>query len=594
MATAAAHARKASLARRLGLAVAVLTLLAGCANPVLRQADDLALSQRPLEALQLVDTALADAPQDLALRGAQQRLREKSAGQLVQQIDALRAAARHDEALALIDRLQGLQPQHPRLRSLRTDVERSRRHDTLLQDARQALTAGQLTLAEERLREVALEQPSHPALRPLQMRLSELQIRDTEIPTLGAAFQKPIQLEFREAPLRSVFESLSRSSGVSFVFDREVRSDLRITAYLRNTTLDEAMRIILGSNQLDRKILNAETVLIFPATQAKQREHQELISRTLYLANADVRQAQNLVRTIAKVRDVFVDERLNLMVIRDTPEVVRLVERLVASIDLPEPEVMLDVEVLEVASDRLDALGLQWPTELQFGLPGATGQVELGERSRFRGTIANPAVVATLRGNSGMANLLANPKIRVRNKEKAKVHIGQKLPIFTTTSTVNVGVSSSVTYLDVGLKLDVEPAVGLDNEVSIRMGLEVSNLLAPVNGPAGSIAYNVGTRVTTTTLRLADGETQIISGLISDEDRRTAAGVPGLSTMPVLGALFGLNSTTRNKTEVVLLITPRVVRGMVLPDAALTRMPAGNDASPGAFSTQLRPAAPKP
>ena len=517
--------------------------------------------------------------------------RERSAAQLVQQTEALRAAGRLDEAGALLDRLAALQPQHARLPALRTELDRAHRHDRLLAQARQALAGGKPALAEEKLRDVALEHPGHPGLRPLQMRLSDLQLRDTEIQTLGPAFQKPVSLEFRDAPLRSVFEALSRSAGVNFVFDREVRNDLRITAFLRNTTLDEAMRVVLGSNQLDRKLLNADTVLVFPATAAKQREHQELITRTLYLANADVKQAQNLARTIAKVRDVFIDERLNVMVFRDTPEVVRLVERLVASIDLPEPEVMLEVEVLEVATDRLDAIGLQWPDAIKFGLPASAGDmVDLGQRGSFRGSIANPALVATLRGTSGSANLLANPKIRVRNREKAKVHIGEKLPIFTTTSSVNVGVSSSVSYLDVGLKLDVEPSIGLDNEVAIRIGLEVSNLLRPVSGPAGSVAYQVGTRVTTTTLRLADGETQIISGLINDEDRRSAVGVPGLSGMPVLGALFGLNSSTRNKTEVVLLITPHVVRNLLLPDAALTRMPAGNDASPGAFSTQMRPA----
>ena len=182
----------------------------------------------------------------------------------------------------------------------------------------------------------------------------------------------------------------------------------------------------------------------------------------------------------------------------------------------------------------------------------------------------------------------------MRNREKARVHIGEKLPIFTTTSTANVGVSASVSYLDIGLKLDVEPVIGLDNDVTIRVAMEVSNLLRQVPGPAGSLAYQVGTRVTSTSLRLADGETQVISGLINDEDRRSSAGVPGLATLPVVGALFGLNSTTRNKTEVVLLITPRILRVLNLPDAAITRMPGGTDASPGAFSTQIRPEPKKP
>ncbi len=574
--------------------LALLVWLVGCANPALRQADDLVAARQPAQALAVVETALEKAPDDLALRAAKQRLRERAATQVLQQIDALRASSRLPDAGPLVARLQSLEPQHPRLSGLQLEQVRARRHEAALAAARKALAEGRATDAENHLRDVLAEAPGHPGLRVLQGRLSELQSRETEGVVMGPAFQQPVTLEFRDAPLRSVFEALSRSANVNFVFDREVRSDIRVTVFLRNTTLDDAMRVILGTNQLDRKLLNADTVLVFPATTAKQREHQELITRALYLANADVKQAQALARTIAKVRDVFIDERLNMMVIRDTPEVVRMVERLVASIDLAEPEVMLDVEVMEVASDQLDALGVQWPEEVSFGLPGVAGPIEWSQRGSFRASLANPAVLATLRGTAGSANLLANPKIRVRNREKARVHIGEKLPIFTTTSTANVGVSASVSYLDIGLKLDVEPVIGLDNDVTIRVAMEVSNLLRQVPGPAGSLAYQVGTRVTSTSLRLADGETQVISGLINDEDRRSSAGVPGLATLPVVGALFGLNSTTRNKTEVVLLITPRILRVLNLPDAAITRMPGGTDASPGAFSTQIRPEPKKP
>jgi general secretion pathway protein D len=409
-----------------------------------------------------------------------------------------------------------------------------------------------------------------------------------------------VTLEFRDAPLRQVFEALARSSGINFVFDKDVRADARVTVFLRGVTLDEALRVILGTQQLDRKLLNESSVLIFPNTAAKQREHQELITRTLYLTNADVKQVQAMVRTIAKVRDIHIDERLNLLIVRDTPEVLRFVEKLIASVDLPEPEVMLEVEVMELATDQVDALGLQWPETINYGLPAldslgqavgqVTGQVFLNERRGFRGSIANPALVATLRGTAGNSNILANPKIRVRNRDKAKVHIGQKLPVFTTTTnfTGSTSVAASVSYLDIGLKLDVEPTVQLDNDVVIKIGMEVSNLIRQVTGPGGTTAYEIGTRNTATVLRLADGETQVLAGLINDEDRKTAAGIPGLSRIPLLGRLFGTQTDTRNKTEVVLLITPRVVRNLAVPDASLTRLASGVDASPGAYSTLLR------
>jgi len=276
------------------------------------------------------------------------------------------------------------------------------------------------------------------------------------------------------------------------------------------------------------------------------------------------------------------------MVVRDTPEVMRLVEKLIASVDLPEPEVMLELEVMEMSTDRANALGLKFPDTVQYGLTGVTGQVDLSRRGSFTASVANPAVVASLRGVAGDVNILANPRIRVRNHEKAKVHIGEKLPVFTTTSSINVGVAASVSYLDVGLKLDVEPTIQLDNDVSIKVGLEVSNLISEVSGPNGSSAYRIGTRVTSTTLRLNDGETQVLAGLINDEDRRTANGIPVLSTLPVLGRLFGVTQDNHTKTEIVLLITPRIVRNLALPELSTTRMAGGTDASPGAYSSLLK------
>jgi len=268
-----------------------------------------------------------------------------------------------------------------------------------------------------------------------------------------------------------------------------------------------------------------------------------------------------------------------------------LVERLIAGLDLPDPEVVLEVEVMELASNRVDELGIQWPESVSYGLPGVTGDVQWSQRNGFRASIANPGLVATLRETYGSSNTLANPRLRARNHEKAKVLIGEKLPVFSTTSTpVNnsLSVSASVTYLDVGLKLEVEPSVQLDNEVIMKVNLEVSTLIGKVFGPGGSVAYQVGTRLASTSLRLRDGETQILAGLIRDDDSKAISGVPGLASMPVVGRLFGLHTDQRVKTEVVLLITPHVVRNIGLPEASVISIPAGVDADAGASSVRLR------
>jgi len=159
------------------------------------------------------------------------------------------------------------------------------------------------------------------------------------------------------------------------------------------------------------------------------------------------------------------------------------------------------------------------------------------------------------------ADLLANPRIRVRNREHAKILIGDKLPVVTSTATATGFVSENIQYLDVGLKLDVEPDISLDDSVSIVLSLEVSSVINQITTPGGSLAYDIGTRTASTVLELKDGETEVLAGLISDNDTRTNTGIPGLGEFPVVGRLFSSHKTDHEKSEIILAITPHIVRG---------------------------------
>ena len=571
---AAALRRPLGLRHGAWLAPALTTLLAAllaaCASPVVDEAEALSRAGRYEEARLRLDQALRNDPGNAALRTAHAHQTERVVAQALAQAELALAAGRLDEATLLQQRAAALQAdparEHPRLAALKAQLTQAR--------AAQRRQAAERAASAERqaaARQGALQPPALPA-------------------ALAAAYQKPVTLEFREAPLRQVFEALARSSAINFVFDKDVRGDARVTVFLRNVSLDEALRVILATQQLDRKLLNDSTVLVYPNTPAKQREHQELVTRSLYLANADVKQALTLVRMMTKTRDVHADERLNALVVRDTPEVVRQIERLLATIDLAEPEVTLAVEVMEVASDQVQNLGIDWPATVNIGLPSPATVMGLSGDG-VRASIANPGFVASLRASTGSTNLLANPTIRVRNREKAKVQIGNKLPVFSSTSTPSNGATTTtatITYLDVGLKLDVEPNVQLDGDISIKVALEVSNVIAEVSGPGGSLAYNLGTRLTTTALRLHDGETQVLAGLINDEDRRNAKGLPGLATAPFVGRLFGVTGDNRSKTEIVMLITPRIVRPLLPPSAAEATLASGTETMPGSPSLRLR------
>ncbi|HEU4923923.1 MAG TPA: hypothetical protein VFT23_12715, partial [Burkholderiales bacterium] len=289
---------------------------------------------------------------------------------------------------------------------------------------------------------------------------------------------------------------------------------------------------------------------------------------------------------------------------------VRMVEKLIAAQDLGEPEVMLEVEVLEVGQNTLSQIGIQWPSSGSLsviGAAGVPGQITGTEAQNlasgnFRITVSDPLLALNLREQAGRSNLLANPRIRVKNKEKARIHIGDKVPVITTTAGATGFVSESVNYLDVGLKLEVEPLVSLEDEVGIKVGLEVSNISQEVKTTGGTVAYQVGTRNAATTLRLRDGETQVLAGLISDEDRRTASKVPGVSRLPVVGRLFSNNGETVNKTEVVLLITPRVIRNIERPGARIEEFNSGTELEVGrggagaavSIPPVIAPTAPKP
>lgn len=572
----------------LTVALAGLVALGACTTPVVRQAQDLARAGQHEAAATLLQSAIAATPGDSSVRQAWFQQREMAVSQLAVQAEKARQAGRVDEVADVLRRMQVAAPEHPRTAALRDEVSRRQRQQRLMTEAQAAFDAQAPERAEAALRALLAEDPARSDARALLARIQsarEAQTRVQSTRALASATQ-PVTLEFRDAPLKNVFEALSRAAGLNFVFDKDVRSEAKVTLFLRQTLVDEALRVILSTQQLGAKLLNDNTVLVFPGTQQKQRDLLDTVTRSFYLVNADPKQAQTLIRTIAKTRDVFVDERLNMLVVRDTPEVMRIVERLVENLDVPDPEVMLELEVLEVSAKDVDQLGLSWPSTASYGVPDSVAAIT--SLTDLRWSTANPLALATLKATRGATNLLANPKIRARNREKAKILLGEKLPVFTTTSTANVGVTSSVSYIDVGLKLDIEPQVQLDGDVTMKVALEVSSVTDKTTRNDGSLAYQVGTRQASTTLRLRDGETQVLAGLLNDSESRSATGIPGLIDVPLLRHLFGTVSNTRDKTEVVLLVTPRVLRNIVQPASASALMPSGTEAQPGAVPLMLR------
>ncbi|MEQ1804402.1 MAG: secretin N-terminal domain-containing protein, partial [Burkholderiaceae bacterium] len=454
----------------------------------------------------------------------------------------------------------------------------------VLAEAQRAEERADLETAAARMRQILTENPDHAGARALQRKLAERALRPPPPNQLAAALRKPVTIEFKETPLRQVFEVLSRTSGLNFVFDKDVRTDARTTVFLRGSSVASVINLILLTNQLEQRIVDTNTIIIYPNTPPKVREYQQLVVRSFMLATADAKVVANTLRTIVRTRDVVVDEKLNMIIVRDSADAVRIAERLVALHDAPEPEVMLEVEVLEIKRSRLLELGVRWPGQLSLAplpttLGGSLTLSDLGNlRPSTTGATIDPLAI-TARRQITDTNLLANPRIRARNREKAKILIGDRVPTITTTSTASGFAAESVTYIDVGLKLDVEPTIFLDGEVAIKIALEVSNIVSQVQTRTGTLAYQLGTRSASTTLRLKDGENQVLAGLIQDDERSTANRIPGLGDVPVLSRLFGSQADDNSKTEIVLSITPRLIRNLQRPDASLAEFDAGTESS---------------
>jgi general secretion pathway protein D len=386
-----------------------------------------------------------------------------------------------------------------------------------------------------------------------------------------------LTLHLSDASARTVFQSIARSAGLDVLFDPGIGADRKVTVALTEVSARTAFDRVAALHGLAWRLLDPRTVLVYDDAPTPRGDHQPLQVKGYRLQHGDVRVAAASLRTVLKFRDIMIDDKLNMLVVRDTAEALALADRLVALHDVPEPEVVLEVEVLEVSARLLQELGIEWPAQLSLAplpvhlnrgsglpfdptLPTTARDLVSATPGRLSATLGQMALSA--RNGHSDVNTLASPRIRTRSREKARILVGERVPNISATATATGFVSENINYVDVGLKLEVEPQVFAGDEIVIRIALEVSSITERVQTRAGTFAYRIGTRNAQTVLRLKDGENQVLAGLVQDEDVRDRASVPGLADLPLVGRLFGHRSSTRGQSEIVLSITPRLVRGI--------------------------------
>jgi general secretion pathway protein D len=570
--------------------------LAGCASPSLTEGRELLGNGATEAGLARLHAGLTEEPDNVELRSYYYSQREKLASQRLTQAQQEINQANFVAAEATLKGVISIDPENPRAKTMLANLEREVDNHRLLAEAQTALNQKDPVLAEAKAQQVLTHSPGHAGAIDMERRIQAALAQEENAPRkLGFSSHKTVTLEFRDTPLRNVFDMISRQSSINFVFDKDVRLDTKATLFARNTTVADAINMLLTTGQLDKKVMGPTTLLIYPDTPQKQKQYQELMVKSFYLGNADAKSVMAMLRVLIKSKDMYVDERLNQLIIRDTPDAIRLAEKIIATQDIAEPEVMLHVEVLEVKRSLLLNLGVQYPNQFSLINPNPlTTQLTLESLKTITAstTAISPTPAVNIKQDNSDVNILANPRIRVKNREKAKILIGDKLPVITTTSTANVGISDSVSYLDVGLKLEVEPNVQMHDDVQIKVNLEVSNIVKEVRSTNGTLTYQIGTRNANTVLRLKDGETQVLAGLISEEERGSSSGIPGLSSLPVLGHLFSNKNNEHIKTEIVLLITPYILRNAQAQQPAVTEFRGGTENSIGGGGGVIAPALP--
>lgn len=509
---------------------------------------------------------------------------DKQIKSLLDEADTLLANGRFDEARTAYNKVLQQDEPNPRAHEGLRRVDSYRQHEKWLTEAKSL--AGKSTekqvKAKDLLSKVLSENPYNTEASGLyESILAEEEQRRLEALRVKLDYDSPVTLEFRETEFKVIIEAIAKGTGVNFTLDNEISSSLRASIFVKEMPIQDALEMLVQSNNLRMKVLTPNSVVIYPDKVSKVRQYQDLIIRSFYLEYANPQAMSSLLQTMLGVKQIEVSDRLPMIVLKDVPEVMPLVEKLLASHDVPDPEVMLEMEIVEVSRTFGQDTGVRWPTQLSvLSGQGALTLEQLRDTdSSTVGVSPNPALLFD--GDDSQINLLANPRIRVKNGQSAKIHIGDRLPIITSNVSSTGVISENVQYIDVGLKLDAEPIINLGGDVDIKLSLDVSSIGNSRTTNSGSLVYEIGTRSTSTQLRLKDGETQVLAGLINDSDRKSISKIPGLGDIPGLGRLFSTHSDEKIKTELVLMITPHILRQRQSPNAFLTRYWVGSEIQAG-------------
>jgi general secretion pathway protein D len=444
--------------------------------------------------------------------------------------------------------------------------------------------AGKVVEMERKLRDLAESARPTPTIQQLQQAA-----RQSPEPLLNPASREPIDIVFNNASLRDILNSLGMSAGINVTFERDY-ADRSYSVQLRGITFEQALNQILAGNQLFYKIINERTIMVIPDNAQKRALYEEQVIRTFFISHADATEVAQILNGVIRIPALAVAPQIvanktsNTITVRASANIVQIIERIIQQNDNPKAEVVIDVQILEVNRSRARQFGIdlsQYVIGVGFSPetdPRGTGDAagtltpqpfNLTTITRGISTadfyLSVPSAVINFLEADSETRLIAKPQLRGAEGQQIVLNLGDQIPVPATVFTpiaqggTNFNPLTSFNYKDVGVNVQMTPRVTFEGDILLELTVESSTLGRDVN-IAGQNLPSFGSRRVQTRLRLRDGESNLLAGLLREEDRKALTGVPGLLRLPILRNLFASNQTRIDQTDIVMLLTPRIVR----------------------------------
>lgn len=407
------------------------------------------------------------------------------------------------------------------------------------------------------------------------------------IPILQPASKRPISLTFPQPrPIKQIYLALGQAAGINVIFDPALKDD-PAAIVLTNVTFQSALETLIRQENHFYKVVDTHTILVAADNPANRKTYEDLVIKTFYLSNGDVTETANAIRALLGTVHVSINKQENAITMRDTADKVTIAQSIIDQNDKEKAEVVIDVELLQMDLNKNTEIGLTFPQTINAtllnpatapgdttgntsGTPTTVNVVTLNQLKKlaldqYGFTVPNFAV--NLIKGAGNAQVLAKPELRISEGEKAQLTIGDRIPIPTTTFNTQTALGgtgaivpiTSFQYQDVGIKIEMEPRVHHNKEITLKLTVEVSNLGTPVTF-GGQTQPTISTRTISSTIRLKDGETNFLAGLIRTDKTNNSQDVPFLSDIPIVGRLFSDKKVNETSTDLVMTISPHIIR----------------------------------